>query len=538
MPVESSGDRNEVLASVLETRPEHERKIEGSDLWQQLAPDDLLYVGDTIRTSENGHLKIQFLNTTKEIDIEPSSLLVLEKENGHINLDLLDGNLLVRTGNRKAPIAAQSIGTFKEEWTILVAGKNLQTQGLPSQESSSSGIEVLEPLNKDVLYVNPESTKEFRVAWRKSQPNWHVELLSGPSPELMTLQRKGPDGNESNLKIHAGHIFWQLQAKLGKKIVSSTPVYKTNIVYRYPPAPLSPLANGTIRLKQSSDLVQLSWFKDAEYRDVTIEIYQDKALKKILFSEKKSENTVSLNLAKGDYYWRLIGWPADSKESQPVVSSTYMFSVNYKNLEKSSITWDSQVEGTQYFVGEKGFLSLAWSVKSDNPVKFYRVWVSEEGKDLSEASVRIFNESSINIKLEKPGRYMAAIEAVDEDVEVIAKTSIRNFDIRALPLLSPPQINETELIGNEEGNVNLSWLPIEGAVSYQILLQDVRGQVLEKEDISQVEKSFIGLMPGSYVLKISAMDRYARLGRTQEMRVTVPVPAQLISPKIKKWEVD
>ncbi|MEZ0392312.1 MAG: hypothetical protein ACAH59_08865, partial [Pseudobdellovibrionaceae bacterium] len=73
-----------------------EKRSVSSLIWKDLSEGEALHAGEAVKTSENGEVRIQFENSSKFIDLEPDSQIILQQESGsEISLDLVQGSFVV-----------------------------------------------------------------------------------------------------------------------------------------------------------------------------------------------------------------------------------------------------------------------------------------------------------------------------------------------------------------------------------------------------------------------------------------------------------
>ncbi len=93
------------------------------------------------------------------------------------------------------------------------------------------------------------------------------------------------------------------------------------------------------------------------------------------------------------------------------------------------------------------------------------------------------------------------------------------------------QINKAG-VSREEKKIRLSWRRVEGAVSYKVMIRDMKGNVVYILD-SDINNVVLEIQPGSYELRIGAVNKFNRIGSWSDWAdITVK------EPKIEKAELE
>lgn len=144
------------IAIVIVSDDESERKHGNSDIWHPLKTGDSLYINDTLRTAAKSALQFQFTGTDKIINVEPESLLVLQQTAGKINLDLLDGKLLVKKSDKAdSPMGAKPTDNSNTH-VITIAGESLDNEALLTAEQDPQSLSGL-----NIKIVEPKDFEKF-----------------------------------------------------------------------------------------------------------------------------------------------------------------------------------------------------------------------------------------------------------------------------------------------------------------------------------------------------------------------------------------
>lgn len=107
----------ELVAKVTYSENTSRKKPEKHRYWKNLQVHDLLYSGETLKTTEDSILEIEFTNKGGTLRLEPNSLVQLKKMNEKMQLQLFEGQF---TTEAKSQIEVVST---KDEAPIKITGK-------------------------------------------------------------------------------------------------------------------------------------------------------------------------------------------------------------------------------------------------------------------------------------------------------------------------------------------------------------------------------------------------------------------------------
>ena len=546
-------------------------------LWQELKAGDNLYNNESIRTSSRGEIRIQF-EDGRYIDLEPDSLVILQKSQGEIALDLMEGSVFVNAKNgantanspglvlnsngNKVDLSGASASLTKGKGTgvdlqVLEGkatikdqnGKSKEvTQGTTAMGSSESlKIEVISPAPQKPYYLDPDGNQPVAFKWKGFPAQYKVSLIAGPSRKELKdwADTDLPGATDLQAKFTIGKYFWKLIAKDPKTnaIKGESSIFKTEFLARYAPTLSFPLADAEIPVEKFPTALTLKWQKGDEAERVTLEVATDRNMKARLANKSfTSEETYNMsNLKEGEYFWRLSAYYADSEK--PVLGKIQKFSlVKLQRKDPVRIAWTLPEKMlNQYFV-EKPELQLSWKPENrqEEIVSFKLKLVEAEGNP-DDALKFQSKEAQYKAPLLKGGRYIASVEALDKNGETIGRSDPKTIQSSALPLLAAPKILPLEgiLKSQNDGRSEIQWQPLEGAKEYELVVANKEGKELAKKRYQGNSTSLKNLLPGEYFIKLVAVDQFGRPGKEAEQRtLVVPDRSNIIPPKLKKIKVN
>lgn len=575
----SLGDSEaEIIAYISMTKQETHRKGASKALWEPAEEMDRLRSGDSVRTSSNSEARIKFYGSERYIDLESDSMIVIQKQESDINLDLLEGSLFVNGVDKDtkgsltlnslegkvdlSKSATQLSGSSKDKLDLKVIKGNaqyLKNGGKIEsiQEGKEGGIgragvviqsEKVKILSPDItkpLYTNAISPTPTIIQWFGFAPHLQVSLNSGSNRKNLnptTVEKLSPEKIQVLWK--PGIYYWKLKATDPNKTNSTveSPVYKTEVIGRFPPTPVAPEPNFIIQTRRPTENITLRWNTPNDYKEVLIELINEKT-KQSLFSKKlpPNQNTQDLpNLPLGSYTWKLTGFPNDN--GTPLQSPAYKFFINEKVLIKIPIAWAPQLSSTQYFVSSDPKLNLQWESEYSDKVSKWKVFIAPDGTDLSKVTPFDAYQLKFDKTFEKPGKFNAFIRALDEEGEIIGTSEVKSFTLQELPLLASPNFlpnDNTEFLARPDGSINLRWNHIEDAFSYNIVIKDAEDRVVSQQSSTTQSLKISNLMPGTYTVQIGSVDKFSRPSEMGIKRtIQVPSKSEVKAPTLKKIKVN
>lgn len=577
-----SGDER-ALAYVGKVIEDIQRRPASRLLWQSVETGEALYNGEAIRTPSNGEVRIQFANSDRYIDLEADSLIVIKQSEGDIALDLMEGSLFVnaKTGSGEAETmglvlnsggskvdlsnasATLSRGSNnKLDLQVLdgkasVKDKSGKSQELKSGDSGALGqeglvfnqdsLKIQSPIPSKIIYRLPETSGSVRFQWSGFPQNSKVQLWTGSTRKSLQLSKTTSDltANELEHNINLGKFYWKLVATNEQgKILGESPVYRNEILPRMTPAVIFPQADAKIPV--TTDLFDLSfkWQKTDQTQSMTLEVWSDENLQQLV-TEKNftvEDNFTVPSLKEGSYYWRLNTRFID--DEKPFIGKVEKFTIYKQILQKTKaqvdVAWGmDESENTQFFISEPQ-LNLKWNASKPEEVAQWRLKIIDEALGLDQQIVKQFDSNQSQLPVAKPGRYIASIEALDKEGDVIGSALPRKIEVSPLPLLPTPQfVNEgTNLQASNDGKMDLQWKETPGAKEY-ILSIFKNGKELRKSNYSKSSTSLKNLMPGEYEVQLQAVDIHGRPSEGSDTRkIIVPDKSGLKAPSLKKIKVN
>lgn len=564
------------LAYVGKSFEDIQRRPAARLLWQSVNTGEALYNGEAIRTSAKGEVRVQFADSDRYLDLEPDSLIVIKKAQGEIALDLMegslfvnakngsgsdDGGLVLNSANGKVDLSGASASLSKSngsevgfqvlDGTASILGRDGRSQsittgnrgivGFGGMQLTKSNLEIISPTPQKSIFMDPDDIKPVTFKWKGFPEQSFVTLYIGPTrKDLKAIETTSTSTlSELHAKSPLGRHFWKLVATDAHgKVLEESPIYRSEILARFGPTIISPLAEATLLTANPLFDLTFKWQKDKEIRQVSVEVWADKELKTNLTSQtfQKDDSFILPNLKEGTYFWRISCLFTDSEK--PMIGKIQRFAIRRNVRLPVILSWTKPLPH-QYYI-EKPILGLSWDANQTVEIAKYRVSYHLEGADSKTATRLEIVEKDLKTPVEKPGRYIASIEALDKDGESLGSPIEKLVSIEPFPRLIAPKFQpETGILqAANDGRAELKWQAVQGAKQYELSISQ-NGKILKKSNYTKNSTSLKGLPPGEHQLQIFSIDEFGRSSEKPEIRnLIVPEYSGVKAPTLKKVTVD
>jgi hypothetical protein len=592
---QNSHNNEKPLAYVGKVVDDIQRRPAARLLWQLVNTGEPLYDGEAIRTSDRGEVRIQFTDSDRYLDLEPESLIVIKKTQGEIALDLMEGSLFVQakagaqegdapglvlnSANGKVDLsqasASLSKGSGNSVDVQVLEGKasvkskdgkrtelstgSMGAIGASGVEFDKHKVKVSKPSLQKPFAMNADDLQPIPFEWSGFPAETQVGLWAGKNRKEMKQIATANMGESSLMAdLPFGKHYWKLVAKnpLGETMGESA-IYRMEVVARYAPTVVFPTADVEIPATKSPFDMTFKWQKSADTRQMTLQVWDDPKLTHSIATKSfTTEDSYTVpGLKDGTYYWRMTSYFNDS--DKPVLGKMQKFSVKYTEPataaslaeakptpapkpEVKPVSFNmSETQMTQYFVNSPK-VDFTWGAENLENVSAYRVRLHGESQAANEVQPVEVKDSRFSAPVPKPGRYIASIEAVNKDGQVVGTGSSQAVTVAPMPILQAPLFVPTEgpLQASMDGRSTLEWNNIEGATDYELVIKK-DGKELKRSKYKTTTTAIRNLLPGEYDVTISAHDSYGRQGEQGPVRkLIVPDKSNLKAPTLKKIKVN
>lgn len=560
------------IAFISKSYDEISRRPTGKSNFVLINSGDLVFSGDTIATGPRGEIRIQFNNGERFLDLEPESMILIEDSNEETSLSLLSGSLFVtsntedgkaitlQNGNSKVDLskatAQISKGTNNKIDLQVIKGRAIlkkegsdETKEISSGKSASvseagvaqqvASVQILSPMLDRPHYTDSEYVLPVLFQWTGIPSGSISHFYIGSNKNRLTeipLQNEKP--NELSQFLNPGKYYWKILAKdpTGRTIAES-PLQRTEVIEKMAPKIISPLDNHQWTKETKDQNFSFRWIRPEGLQQTHVEIWkinngQEKLFDKIF----SAEDSMGLNLQPGKYQWKLSGKYNDVPHVIP--GKTNFFTITEKAIDQKvnlKISWLSPSSNSIFYV-DQPTASLSWAADQKVPIYQWRLKIADRPENLASAPALLTKNPSAKTTLSKPGRYVASVEALGKDQQILAVSNYKTFELNPMPLLRAPQVLPLEghLLAERNGTYDMQWEEIKGAQKYMAILFDSSGKELRRETFSTSRTTLNNLLPGYYKIAVQAIDEHGRNGDMGIPReLSVPDSSGLEAPRIK-----
>ncbi|MCB0351156.1 MAG: hypothetical protein KDD38_08230 [Bdellovibrionales bacterium] len=450
------------IARLVSTVNDVQKKSVAKIIWQAAVDNEVLRVGEAIRTSANSEARIEFLGSNTAIDLEPDSAIVLQENDGKLSLDFLKGNILVKSDATSSGTTGRDI-TLKSGSKEIALGKSEVTLGKSKtgdlsvqvltgtvaglEGMNTNKIKILSPLPGAPVYVNPKENDFAQISWQPLPAGYQVFAEAGtsrdslrPVPGALSSGEKG--SMKANLSVGKG--FYRLVARSEDPNLPelTSAVLRTQVIAKIAPTPLSPEKEALVTVNKYEPSIELLWSNPAGFEKVILEIATSADLKQKVKTEYLTDSTKFIfTPEKGaDYYWRVSG-VLDGR-TEVVSSSVQKFNLKLLNELLPPVLETPKDNDKIPFdmVKQKG-LVMSW--KSSTGATTYKVLVekiiSENGRTPA-SSEKVFEDQGQQLQAQikdlKPGTYTWTVSSIGSNQEVSKPAEKRTFSVQTLPVLN------------------------------------------------------------------------------------------------------
>jgi hypothetical protein len=520
----------------------------GQAFWVDLPSGTELYQGDSLKTDDNTIAEIKFLGSETTLKIQPQTRFVVEKKDDKFVVGNVQGNLFVENAKAQSDIQINAggktldISDGKAQINVQdgkvdlalkgakvktnINGKEEVLSGDQAGELTESGfkeqkikfVNVTPSFNEWVYLKDDKSLVNF--SWKKVD-GYKFNIHLGKTPKLIKplleqeiIKRKD---NQISVKLQPGRYFWKIIGKNGNEVVTSE-VFNNEVKMQYDPILLSPIQNEIVKFKSDSKAkqVEFKWKSASPLANTFVEIAQDSEFKQVLYSEETTAKSVKIDMAEGQYFWRITTNLKNSKiylKSKPESLRVKYFTSSFPP-KLALPNQDSKIILSE----EEKFTQVALSWDRVNLAEKYRVFVNTlKGKKPIRIDKDIKDATLYLNKLE-PGTYEWKVATIDKTGQLSDFSKVRKFEV-----MEPEKIqwlsssNTFEYLKKPE--IQIGWTKTKGAKSWNISYaptQDFANPISETVAGTKVKLPI--RLDGTYYIKVSALDENGKTIARSDIR--------------------
>lgn len=466
-------------------------------IWQKISPGDYLYSKEAIRTPSDASAEIVFLEEKTKIELDPDSVIVLEKGTGDISLNFLKGNVSVSGGGGGGKLKIKSGDSVIEstsgdlnlsnqngkglELQVLSGNAKLNANGKSVEigknqigKVSSEGLEIekdlleiLAPLTNEKVYLDTDHKENMNIVWKKVAGDYDYELFTGRSPGRLKKSESAElkENGKLEVKFRPGLIYWQLQAvpkDPAQKTLKSA-VFKNHIVPIRPPVFVEPQNGQQVTLKGEDKGFEFRWANPMDVANLQFQVWRTKDGQMVKGSEKTAVMTDNRSLHEftepGSYSARLTGFlKMNDGKTRPISSEIVNFAVRLsKELEPPVLRSPLADQRIRYTRAVEAGLFVSWEPVPGSKGYKLAIETTENGKPKKQE--HSLEEPIYRFSKFGPGDYHWKVATVGANGAISAFSERRGFTVTDVPILAwgPESEQGASYYLGEDPQLNLSW---------------------------------------------------------------------------------
>lgn len=524
-----SKKQTQAIATLQKHKNEVQRKPVARVIWQDLSSNEILYSGESIRTSADSYAQIVFNDNKTTVDLEPQSMIVIEAASDGLSLNYIEGqvvvenstNLKVKANNQTINISKANLSlskgsdnninldVFSGQATVQdKAGRSIKLDSKTSGTISDQGIktekkllQILYPENTQTLSLHPNLNKNILIKWQAIAKLTNVQLLMGKDRKTLRPTPYQLVKNGLMTKFSNGKIYWKITGQYKNTSLESK-VYQNTVNYLLPPAFIHPTQEAQITISQNSN-VYTSWVNPGAMDKLYLEVSTDPEFKKPFIKQylNKEDSTQSLNIdKKGIYYARITGFTQVNKNWEALRSSiTKFYIIEPTVLRSPKLLFPKNKYLTNSAQIFKNKFSFEWQPEKIS--KKYELII----KDNNSNKIQKFQTEKTKFILNdiNPGSYDWTVISLNEDLSSAYDVWF-SFDVEDKSIGLNWAVGSSNVLWHStpEANIELKWKPLSAKnINYEISWENQRTQ--QTQDWVKTERS------NSHNLLLPSDDKYS-----------------------------
>ncbi|MBK9293519.1 MAG: FecR domain-containing protein [Oligoflexia bacterium] len=295
------------------------RKFSENMLWDLVETQDKLYWFDSIQTAEKAQATIQLLDGS-EIKLGPASLVVLEKDNDQLALNLKNGQLVLQASQGTKDIKVNGVNINNDEGNTLTLNIDKAKGQLTAVQTTADGTGKQIIINKDgsteekelpavlespvALYrINTDlETEKIDFSWNTKKKDSIFELALDDKFKNIINSKTLKEKTALSISLKAGTYYWRIKTTGG--LTSEVRMFDINKMHT--PELIGPSKNEQITYKKDFPIIEFNWSNVANSKNYYFEASTDEQFKNLLFQEELIQNKFKTSkLVDGPIYWRV-----------------------------------------------------------------------------------------------------------------------------------------------------------------------------------------------------------------------------------------
>lgn len=392
---------------------------------------------------------------------------------------------------------------------------------------------------QEIRFVeNEPQFLEFK--WALPTPLKNIKIIISDKPnlqnpivdELVTKQTYF----ENKKQLNEGKYYWKVFGNIGDSTETiSSEIYNFSMIKGKrlnAPELISPKDNHIEYVPTNSkfnEQIILNWRTTNEINKYLLTIKNKNNKKEITTSVPSFVFSISNNQP---YSWFVQSIDEYGKKSPPSETRNFTFT----KQDKLKIL--SQLEKEYLFVNELPVTNIKWQSIGD-AIK-YILYISQTNQFILKEKIET-EKNEINIKFPYKNHNYIQIEAIDKNLQIIAKSEIIDLEAKERTLPNPPEIASFQAKGitsNLDGSFEVRFNDINKDEQIQIEIRSINNEIIEKSTSNSSIFKFQDYKPGQYYIWAKKIDVYGRFSDfSQKINLIVPEKSMIKTPKIKNIKI-
>lgn len=515
-----------------------QRKFPSTVLWTSIEQNAPIYENDWIRTDNLSEATI-FLEDGVRIDLDQNTMIVLQKTEEAMEVDILEGStliqkskesfpppLFIRSGQRKVAFETGDLRFSKSGNSLHVGGNNGESYILADGEQRrllagenallnesgykkwDVGISLVAPVDNAHIYTT-DSTLEVLFQWNKSEASPLVILeAAGDRAFQHRIARLKTTLDSATMQLPRGMYYWRVRPANDQADDGAYTTRKLNLLEKQAPEQISPIVDARFTYVTYPPHVHFSWAPLDTAKEYILRIREEGD--RTIFKERTLKSTrISMTLPAGAYSWQItpVGHQMDSTAPSPFRPFSIIQQKEYE--PPNPVFPESRSVISDKKVAEEG-IYLRWLMAGELALSELTIAKDPEFKNIIVTQTIGENSYFLKQKLET-GKYYWKIQARDRENKSTPESPVSEFRIsdQEIPVETPekePEITpaaKPSITRPERKPAVVQTEPSRTPLPDPVLGSPVGNQVLDMTNADRIRFRW-KRVPGaeSYVLKM------------------------------------
>ena len=529
------------------------RKLSDSLIWDAIDKNDTIYFKDSVLTLDNSEAIVRF-SSGEEIEVNPNSLVVLEKVQDSVFINFVKGDIFTKSSakglkikfndkeidikNARASISSKAISVLSG--SIDIGDKKIKAGELA--EITKEGIGKIEKnifviykpqVNEKILLNKLNGAVEFN--WKTSDDEgrkYQIQISKTSDFKNLVFKKEGIISGSVSTNLAEGIYYFRLLTIQGNSIRTS-PHQKFTLIFEKPTKIISPLPNEIYKYNKTQASINFSWSASMFQDKFVIEISGENDFKNTLIKKEFYKDHAVLELSQGSYYFRVKSY--NKFRSTPGFSAVRKFSV--VKIEKlDSPEPISPAKEQLFFKKHKNPIDVLFSWNPVKDASGYNLIVARDEDFKTKIYEKTIKVNSHPYSMEQAGDFYWTVQAIDELGE-LSNIKQRNFfsinDKAPIKIFAPVKGN-LFFAQNEDDKLEFKWANEGGVAFYKLIVREEKeGEVINETPQGVKDNYIIPLpVPGKYIWLLEAYNNKKRLINLSTHTEFVVRPYPFLDPPI------